>query len=210
MNRTDATSTPHPLDALALASARDLRSLQIKLTFVGPHKAPLPSVVFSSCYHLVDLGWFTALADPALSYGNDAVALMNFTAAPEELVDVIAAVAAEPFTRQDRAAAPVLALDLVLKESRAGDVRRSLADGQQVMREAEAELRSADAQFRTGLSDTAAEVQAPLADANVDLIDPPAVGSDEPAAVLAAPHVPAEATPTGEALQAPRQDAHGH
>lgn len=121
MNRIETTSTPHPLEILASASARDLRSLQIKLTFVGPHKAPLPSVVFSSCYHLVDLDWFTALADPALSYANDAVALMNFAAAPEELVDVIAAVAAEHFTRQVRAAAPVLALDLVLKESRVGD-----------------------------------------------------------------------------------------
>ena len=104
------------------------------------------------------------------------------------------------------------------RELASEDLRRSLADGQQVMREAEAELRSADAQFRTGLSDTAAEVRAPIADANVDLIEPLAVGSAEPVAELPAeipaelpaPQLPVDTQPTDEAVATPKQDAHGH
>ena len=41
------------------------------------------------------------------------------------------------------------------------ELRRSLADGRQVMRETEAQLRDTDAEIRSAVSDTAAEVRAP-------------------------------------------------
>ena len=100
------------------------------------------------------------------------------------------------------------------RELASEELRRSLADGQQVMREAEAELRSADAQFRTGMSDTAADVRAPIANANAALVELPAVGSAEPAAELAAElpaqHHPVDTTPTDDAVDTPRRDVHGH
>ena len=42
------------------------------------------------------------------------------------------------------------------------ELRRSLADGKQVMRETEAQLRATDAEIRGAVSDTAAEVRAPV------------------------------------------------
>ena len=105
------------------------------------------------------------------------------------------------------------------RELASEELRRSLADGQQVMREAEAELRSADAQFRTAVSDTAAEVRAPIADVNTDPVELPAEATAEPApeefsaplpAELPAQLPHAEATPTNDAVDAPRQDVHGH
>ena len=47
------------------------------------------------------------------------------------------------------------------REIASEDLRRSLADGQQVMRETEAELRATDAEIRRSIADTAAEVRAP-------------------------------------------------
>ncbi|WP_125612932.1 hypothetical protein [Specibacter cremeus] len=115
----DHDDTPHPLDALAAATPRDLRALQARLTPVGPRKAPVPSLVFSSFYHLVDPDWFAA---PPL----DPATVLTFTAAPAELADVVHALAAAPFARQGRAAAPLLAIDLVLRHSRAGDIDAGL------------------------------------------------------------------------------------
>jgi len=96
------------------------------------------------------------------------------------------------------------------RELASEEMRRSLADGQHVMRETEAELRSADAQFRTGLSDTAAEVKAPVAEARANAVQS-RVHID--AAVPAEPteqFLHAETTATDDVVDAPRQDTHGH
>ena len=104
------------------------------------------------------------------------------------------------------------------RELASEDLRRSLADGQQVMRDTEAELRSADDQFRTAVSDTAAEVRAPIADASTDAVELPVVGRAVPAAEEFSAKLPAElpaqlphaeAAPRNDALDAPRQDVHG-
>lgn len=79
------------------------------------------------------------------------------------------------------------------------ELRQSLADGRQVMRETEAELRATDAKIRSAVSDTAAEVRAPAA-ADVDVVDDPVV--ERPAA-----ESPAESTVNAPA-DMPRQDAH--
>lgn len=52
------------------------------------------------------------------------------------------------------------------REIASEDLRRSLADGQQVMRETEAHLRATDAEIRSSVASTMAEVRAP-ADAEV-------------------------------------------
>ncbi len=107
------------------------------------------------------------------------------------------------------------------RELASEELRRSLADGQQVMRETETELRSADAQFRTAVSATAAEVQAPIAKLDADAAETPvqdAAGlpaespAESPAGSLAEfpAELPADTTPTDDAVDTPRQDAHGH
>ena len=96
------------------------------------------------------------------------------------------------------------------RELASEDLRRSLADGQQVMRETEAELRSADAQFRTAVSDTAAEVRAPIAKVEADPAETPtqvdaALSAELPEQLLHSETISAEAV-----ADTPRQDADGH
>jgi hypothetical protein len=43
------------LGAMARGTARDLRTLQGKLTHVGSQSKPTPTVVFSTFYHIVDM-----------------------------------------------------------------------------------------------------------------------------------------------------------
>ena len=95
------------------------------------------------------------------------------------------------------------------------ELRRSLADGQQVMRETEAELRSADAQFRSAVSETAAEVRAPIAEVDAVVVENPVEPpieqpSEQPIeqpAEPAAQQLPELPADTG--ADTPRQDAHG-
>ncbi len=94
------------------------------------------------------------------------------------------------------------------RELASEELRRSLADGQQVMRETEAELRSADAQFRTAVSDTAAEVRAPMVEVDADAAETHAQVDAASAELPAELH--AETTPTDDAVDTPTQDAHGH
>lgn len=99
------------------------------------------------------------------------------------------------------------------RELASEELRRSLADGQEVMREAQAGLRSADSRFRTELSDTAAEVRAPIA-------EPEARGATHNAeddvprlevlpAALPVPTPSAPTSPVEDVTDTPRPDAHG-
>lgn len=75
------------------------------------------------------------------------------------------------------------------------ELRRGLADGQQVMRETEAQLRATDAEIRTAVSNTATEVRAPIAELN---------------AAAAESHMELPADDAMDAtVDTPRQDAHG-
>ncbi|MEO5963466.1 MAG: Sec-independent protein translocase protein TatB [Thermomonas sp.] len=97
------------------------------------------------------------------------------------------------------------------RELASEELRRSLADGQQVMRETEAELRSADAQFRTAVSNTVAEVQAPSAPLDGPEVQTPVEPlmehplEDEIAAPMMIPAAP----PASDATETSRQDTHG-
>ena len=58
------------------------------------------------------------------------------------------------------------------------ELRRSLADGQQVMRETEAQLRATDADIRSAVSQTVAEVRAPVdVDDGIDAAAPASEGT---------------------------------
>ncbi|WP_125612936.1 hypothetical protein [Specibacter cremeus] len=113
---------PFLVDLLGPASPRDVRALQVKLTHVGAQKKPVPSVVFASYHHLVDMAWFVPLEDPALSYANDRAGPFTFAVSPDEMLGVARRIAAAPFARTGRP--PVLALALALRESRLGEVGR--------------------------------------------------------------------------------------
>lgn len=109
------------------------------------------------------------------------------------------------------------------RELASEELRRSLADGRQVMRETEAQLRATEADISRAVSNTVAEVRAPLIEAGAAAVDPPAdhpwelpapdlTGSAASAPaetpVNASSEAPAE-TPTAVAAESPGQDAHG-
>lgn len=62
------------------------------------------------------------------------------------------------------------------REIASEDLRRSLADGAQVMRETEAQLRATDAEIRSSVANTVAEVRAPVA-MNDGTLEGPAIDS---------------------------------
>lgn len=64
---------------LAGATPRSLRTAALKLTYVGPQKKPIPSVLVSTWYRLAALADFEPLESAGLNYANDATALLHFT-----------------------------------------------------------------------------------------------------------------------------------
>ncbi len=109
------------------------------------------------------------------------------------------------------------------RELASEELRRSLADGRQVMRETEAELRATEADISSAVSNTVAEVRAPLAAMSATAGEAPeGPPSEQPAPdpVGLPTSLPAEAfadtsaqtpaaTPTEDSTGSPRQDAHG-
>jgi sec-independent protein translocase protein TatB len=82
------------------------------------------------------------------------------------------------------------------REIASEELRQSLADGKQVMRETEAHLRATGADIRAAAADTIAEVRA-SADADASIADTSASGNSAPV------------EPRDAGAVAPRQDAHG-
>jgi hypothetical protein len=76
------------VEFLAHGTARDLRTLQFKITYVGSQSKPVPTIVFTSFYHLVQMDWFLPLRRPGLHYANDDVLVWNFTVTPEEMKQI--------------------------------------------------------------------------------------------------------------------------
>jgi hypothetical protein len=108
---------------LSQATARDLRTLQIKFTYVGSQPKPLPSVVFTSFYHLARMEWFLPLRSSNLHYANDDIALWNFTVTPEEIHSVVTVLAGMPILQASREATePYLSLMLAIRDSRLGEI----------------------------------------------------------------------------------------
>lgn len=109
--------TDDRLQSFAQGTARDLRTLQVKLTHVGVQSKSVPSVAFTSFHHLLRLDWFTP------HHANDDTTLWNFTVTPEENERIVKALHAQGFGRTKPASQPDLSLTLVLKESRLGDLQ---------------------------------------------------------------------------------------
>lgn len=79
---------------------QDLRTLQVKLTFVGTQEKPVPSVVFTSFYNVLDLERFKPFRRSGIHYGNDDLAVvLNFTTTPGELRRMIDSLGEIPAVR---------------------------------------------------------------------------------------------------------------
>ena len=94
------------------------------------------------------------------------------------------------------------------REIASEDLRRSLADGQQVMRETEAHLRATDAEIRSSVTSTMAEVRAPA----VEQLASTPVEALAPESPVAEPLVIEQRViePTSDLMAAtPKQDTHG-
>lgn len=106
------------IDAFAQQTARDLRGLQIKMTYVGTQRKAVPSVVFSTFYQLVNLESFASLRRPGFHYGNDDSALWNFTVTPEEMERIVKSLR-QKIAQQapGKIESPALSLMLVLRDT---------------------------------------------------------------------------------------------
>ena len=96
---------------LLAGSARDLRSLHVRLAPLGPHPKPRPAVYFTTYYQAPDPSVFEPLV------GVDPSAQWFFVARPEEMVSVVQALG-PPTETPD----PFLAASFALRQSRLGDV----------------------------------------------------------------------------------------
>lgn len=111
------------LKTLATGTATDLRPLQVKLTYVGPQTKSVPTVVFTTFYHIPVLNWFVGLRTPGLHYSNDDIALWNFTVTPEEMSRVVNAIAKSDIVPENRESGdPLLSLMMVAQGSRIGSI----------------------------------------------------------------------------------------
>ncbi|WP_437674849.1 hypothetical protein [Sorangium sp. So ce131] len=140
------------LAALASGDERDLRSLQIKLTYVGSQKKPVPSVVIMTTHHLAVLDWFLDLQTDGLRYENDTTALLNFTVSPREMKGIVAALSAmgDALGRSDAASA-ALSLMAALRDSRLGSISaEALLDRQTAAAVIDALAAALDAQNGVG------------------------------------------------------------
>lgn len=90
------------------------------------------------------------------------------------------------------------------REIASEDLRRSLADGKELMRETEAHLRATDAEIRSSVTGTMAEVRAPMAAG----LSPPTSIEDSATQVPVAEH-PLIEQPTDLTADTPEQDMHG-
>lgn len=132
------------LARLVEGTGRDLRTLQIKLTFVGTQTKAIPTVAFTTFHHLLQLEWFRTLRTTGLSYANDEQDLWNFTVLPEEMLRVAQALAGHDATRRsfllDRA---WVSLAVVLRDSRLGTVEYEVVLDQGAVASVNAAIRDA-------------------------------------------------------------------
>lgn len=71
----------------------ELASLQVKLTFVGPHDHPVRSLIFTSTSGTIDVAAFTPYRRSGISYGLDGGSPATFKVAPTLLDAMIDSVA---------------------------------------------------------------------------------------------------------------------
>lgn len=70
-----------------------LRTLQVKLTYVGTQDKPIPTVAFTSSFNTVDMEKFKPFRRSGFHYGNDDLPnIWTFACSPEELQQMIKSV----------------------------------------------------------------------------------------------------------------------
>jgi hypothetical protein len=150
------------LNLLGQGTARDLRTLQIKITYIGSQTKPIPTVVFTTIYHLMQMDWFLPLRSSNLHYNNDDIAVLNFTVTPDEIQQVVTMLTQLESVRNPRAVdVPYVSLMLVLQESRLGQARFEAVLGR---RDAELVIRTIDNALHAnnGLAHTVIDLQRQL------------------------------------------------
>lgn len=85
-----------PYSDFQAMSLEQLKTLQVKLTYVGVQNKGNPSVAFTSSFNTLDLSKFIPFRRPNINYFNDDSKVITFTASPEELKSVIDNVATLP------------------------------------------------------------------------------------------------------------------
>jgi hypothetical protein len=109
------------LDVLLQATGTDLRSLQVKLTYLGAQTKPVPSVVFTTFHHLIRMDWFVPLRRPGLHYGNDEIAVWNFTVTPDEIKHIVETISrVEAVRKRGETEDACVSLMFILQGSRLG------------------------------------------------------------------------------------------
>ncbi len=111
------------LNTLAAGTATDLRPLQVKLTYIGPQTKPIPTVILTTFYHVPVLDWFVGLRTPGLHYSNDDIALWNIVVTPEEMSQVVKAMAKPDIVPEGRESSdPLISVMGAAQGSRIGSV----------------------------------------------------------------------------------------
>jgi len=93
--RTEAQNFS-PFSDFQAMSLDQLKTLQVKLTYVGVQTRPTPSRAFTSPFHTFDPDAFVPFRRSGISYSNDDIQIRTFTASPGELKAVIDNVAMLP------------------------------------------------------------------------------------------------------------------
>lgn len=82
-----------PYSAFRNMTLAQLATLQVKLTYVGPQSESLQTTVFTASGNVVNLALFVPYERPGISYGNDTLPVLSFTASPDQLETMITNVA---------------------------------------------------------------------------------------------------------------------
>lgn len=85
-----------PYSDFQTMSLDELKTLQVKLTYVGIQTRPISSLAFTSPFHALNLAAFVPFRRPGIEYSNDDIKVRTFTASPEELKAIIDNVAVLP------------------------------------------------------------------------------------------------------------------
>ena len=85
-----------PYSAFLAMSLEELKTLQVKLTYVGPQQDVVPTVAFTSTFNTLNLALFVPFRRPGFSYANDNLAVQSFSASPAELQQVVQQVGTLP------------------------------------------------------------------------------------------------------------------
>ena len=82
--------TLSPYSDFQAMNLEQLKTLQVKLTYLGIQNVPIPSVAFTTSFQVLDLNAFKPFRRPGIRYSNDDfVPVQTFTASPTEMKAII-------------------------------------------------------------------------------------------------------------------------